>query len=55
MLEKEGDKEESIMFYEQAADLFATENSQSEANKCNLKVGGCPPDRCSLGGCCQLG
>ncbi|PSC74185.1 Alpha-soluble NSF attachment 2 [Micractinium conductrix] len=38
VLEKEGDKEESIMFYEQAADLFATENSQSEANKCNLKI-----------------
>lgn len=40
VLEKEGNKEESIMFYEQAADLFATENSTSEANKCNLKVGG---------------
>ena len=40
VLEKEGNKEESIMFYEQAADLFATENSMSEANKCNLKVGG---------------
>ncbi len=38
MLEKEGNKEEAIMFYEQAADLFATENSTSEANKCNLKV-----------------
>jgi alpha-soluble NSF attachment protein len=38
VLEKEGNKEESIMFYEQAADLFATENSTSEANKCNLKI-----------------
>lgn len=38
MLEKEGAKEEAIMFYEQAADLFATENSTSEANKCNLKA-----------------
>ena len=38
VLEKEGNKEEAIMFYEQAADLFATENSTSEANKCNLKV-----------------
>lgn len=38
VLEKEGNKEESIMFYEQAADLFATENSLSEANKCNLKI-----------------
>lgn len=38
VLEKEGNKEECILFYEQAADLFATENSTSEANKCNLKV-----------------
>ncbi|KAL4442687.1 hypothetical protein ABPG77_006681 [Micractinium sp. CCAP 211/92] len=38
VMEKEGNKEESIMFYEQAADLFATENSTSEANKCNLKI-----------------
>lgn len=38
VLEKEGDKEESIMFYEQAGDLFSTENSTAEANKCNLKV-----------------
>lgn len=38
VLEKEGNKEEAIMFYEQAADLFATENSTSEANKCNLKI-----------------
>lgn len=38
MLEKEGNKEECIMFYEQAADLFHTENSMAEANKCNLKV-----------------
>ncbi|KAL4424294.1 hypothetical protein ABPG75_001595 [Micractinium tetrahymenae] len=38
VLEKEGNKEECIMFFEQAADLFATENSMSEANKCNLKI-----------------
>ncbi len=38
VLEKEGNKEECIMFYEQAGDLFQTENSTSEANKCNLKV-----------------
>lgn len=38
VLEKEGNKEECILFYEQAADLFATENSTSEANKCNLKI-----------------
>lgn len=38
VLEKEGDKEESIMFYEQAGDLFSTENSTAEANKCNLKI-----------------
>ena len=40
VLEKEGNKEESIMFYEQAGDLFHTENSTSESNKCNLKVRG---------------
>ncbi len=38
VLEKEGNKEESLMFYEQAADLFATDNATSEANKCRLKV-----------------
>jgi alpha-soluble NSF attachment protein len=38
VLEKEGAKEEAVMFFEQAADLFATENSTSETNKCNLKV-----------------
>ncbi|EFN53423.1 hypothetical protein CHLNCDRAFT_53692 [Chlorella variabilis] len=38
VLEKEGNKEECIMFYEQAADLFHTENSMAEANKCNLKI-----------------
>lgn len=38
VLEKDGAKEEAIMFYEQAADLFTTENSTSEANKCNLKI-----------------
>ncbi|KAI8468366.1 MAG: TPR-like protein [Monoraphidium minutum] len=36
--EKQGLKEEAITFYNQAADLFATENSSSEANKCRLKV-----------------
>jgi len=36
--EKQGLKEESITFYSQAADLFATENSSSEANKCRLKI-----------------
>lgn len=38
VLEKEGNKEEAIMFYEQAGDLFHTENSTSEENKCNLKI-----------------
>lgn len=38
ILEKEENKEESLMFYEQAADLFATDNSTAEANKCLLKV-----------------
>lgn len=38
MLEKEGNKEEAIMFFEQAADLYHTENSTAEASKCNLKV-----------------
>ena len=37
-LEKDGSPEECIMFYEQAADLYATENSTAEANKCNLKI-----------------
>ena len=38
VLEKEGNKEEAIMFFEQAADLYHTENSTAEASKCNLKV-----------------
>lgn len=38
VLEKEGSKEESLLFYEQAADLFSTDNSTAEANKCLLKV-----------------
>lgn len=36
--EKQGLKEEAAAFYAQAADLFATESSGSEANKCRLKV-----------------
>ncbi|KIY91945.1 Alpha-soluble NSF attachment protein 2 [Monoraphidium neglectum] len=36
--EKQGLKDEAVTFYSQAADLFATENSSSEANKCRLKV-----------------
>lgn len=39
VLEKEGNKEEAILFYEQAGDLFHTENATSEWNKCALKVG----------------
>lgn len=38
VLEKEGSKEESLTFYEQAGDLFSTENSTAEATKCFLKV-----------------
>jgi len=38
ILEREGGKEEALVFYEQAADLFATDNSTAEANKCLLKV-----------------
>lgn len=38
--EKLGLKEEAMQFYGQAADLFATENSTSEANKCRIKVCG---------------
>ncbi|WIA28569.1 hypothetical protein OEZ86_011109 [Tetradesmus obliquus] len=36
--EKQGLKEEAIQFYNQAADLFATENSTSDANKARIKV-----------------
>eukprot|EP00877_Chromochloris_zofingiensis_P013287 jgi/Chrzof1/8211/Cz03g01200.t1 len=36
--EKQGAKAEAIEFYLQASDLFATENSTSDANKCKLKV-----------------
>lgn len=32
--EKQGDKEEAMSFYAEAADLFETENSTSEATKC---------------------
>lgn len=37
-LEKEESHEESLMFYEQAADLFYTDHSTAESNKCLLKV-----------------
>lgn len=36
--EKGGQKEEALAFYSQAADLFATESSTSDANKARLKV-----------------
>lgn len=36
--EKAGAKEEAIQFYSQAADLFATENAMSDANKARIKV-----------------
>lgn len=36
--EKQGLKEEAIQFYSQAADLFATENATSDANKARIKV-----------------
>lgn len=36
--EKQNQKEEAITFYEQAADLFETEGSTSEATKCRLKI-----------------
>lgn len=36
--EKQGFKEEAIQFYLQAADLFATESSTSDANKARIKV-----------------
>jgi len=36
--EKQGAREEALVFYTQAADLFATESATSEANKCRLKV-----------------
>jgi len=38
VLEREDSRQESLLFYEQAADLFATDNSTAEANKCLLKV-----------------
>eukprot|EP00803_Ostreobium_quekettii_P007256 evm.model.scf_4532.1 EVM.evm.TU.scf_4532.1 scf_4532:2310-6252(-) len=37
-LEKQAQFESSIEFYVKAADLFMTEDSNSEANKCRLKV-----------------
>lgn len=38
--EREGDESQrdAIMFYEQAADLYHTENQTAEANKCLIKV-----------------
>ncbi|KAK9804908.1 hypothetical protein WJX72_011368 [[Myrmecia] bisecta] len=36
--EKQGMKEEAVEFYLQAANLFQTEDSTAEANKCRLKV-----------------
>jgi alpha-soluble NSF attachment protein len=36
--EKQGLKEEALQFYLQAADLFATENATSDANKARIKV-----------------
>ena len=39
--EKAGFKREAVAFYEQAADLFLTENASSEANRCRLKVAEC--------------
>jgi alpha-soluble NSF attachment protein len=38
VLEREENREEALLFYEQAADLFATDNASAEANKCLLKV-----------------
>lgn len=37
-LEKGGQKPESLKFYAQAADLFETEGSNSDATKCKLKI-----------------
>ena len=37
-LEKEESHQASMMFYEQAADLFYTDHSTAESNKCMLKV-----------------
>ncbi|GIL90909.1 hypothetical protein Vretimale_17135 [Volvox reticuliferus] len=36
--EKSGQKEEAIVYYSQAADLFDMENAASEATKCKLKI-----------------
>jgi tetratricopeptide (TPR) repeat protein len=36
--EKQNLKEEAITFYDQAADLFETDGSTSEATKCRLKI-----------------
>jgi alpha-soluble NSF attachment protein len=40
-LEKQGEKREAVAFFEQAADLFATEGATSEANRCRLKIAEC--------------
>jgi alpha-soluble NSF attachment protein len=37
-MEKDESHEEALMFYEQAADLFYTDHSTAESNKCLLKV-----------------
>lgn len=37
-MEKQESYDAAIEFYSKAADLFATEDSTSEANKCRLKV-----------------
>lgn len=36
--EKQGNKDVASTFYEQAADLFETEGSTSDATKCKLKI-----------------
>ena len=37
-MEKQGQKEEAVEFYIQAAELFAGEEQTSEARNCRLKV-----------------
>jgi alpha-soluble NSF attachment protein len=40
VMEREGDdsRQDAVIFYEQAADLYQTENQTAEANKCLLKI-----------------
>lgn len=38
VMEKDGQKDEAILYYTQAADLFMIENSTSDASKCKLKI-----------------